>query len=189
MKDPKEYYRQYLADDNLSPLNHQLVKKVLSYDPRHVLEFGTGTGKNLKLIQSLNDQVYTSGIDVSLINVLHSIVKNGQRHVSIGDEQYLRHYCNYDCVITISCLDHIQDVSGIIQELQRIANKAVVIAECIDHEPEAYYYRHEYERFGFQKLNDSDHKSEGDGRMYYIWIWQKGWNVIDKGINDDFCIV
>src|SRR5690348_14283251 len=129
----KAFYQTYLADDGLSELNQKLAHEVLKEAPNHVFEFGLGSGKNLKLIQKLSMQyarvVAVSGLDVSLLNVLHATVKNGLPHVSLGDEQYLRHYCNYDCVITISVLDHIEDVDGIIHELQRIANKCVILAE------------------------------------------------------------
>jgi trans-aconitate methyltransferase len=161
------------------------VDEILKFNPVHVLEFGTGSGKNLRLIQQKRPKVSVSGLDISLLNVLQATVKNNLPHVVLGDETHLRHYCNFDVVFTTSVLDHIENVSGIIHELQRIANKAVVIAECLDHEPEIYYYKHDYESFGFELVAGSEHLSDGDGRMYYIYQWIKGSATTDKGPNDD----
>src|SRR6478736_2327863 len=172
---PKAFYETYLADNGLSELNHKLAHEVLKEAPNHVFEYGCGTGKNLRLIQKLSPQyaksVSVSGLDVSLLNVLHATVKNGLQHVSLGDEHYLRHYCNYDAVITCSVLDHIEKVDGIIQELQRIANKCVIIAECTDHDPDNYYYKHSFESFGFKVVEGTEYFSPSDNHSYRIYKW------------------
>lgn len=184
MKEPKDYYRSYKADDGTSLLNHMTVDEILKFNPNHVFEYGCGSGKNLRLIQQRNGKITVSGLDISLINVLQATVKNNLPHVSLGDENYLRHYCNFDVCVTVSVLDHIEYIDGIVQELQRIANKAVVIAECLDEDPENYYYFHDYSKYGFDLVEGSDYLSEGDGRMYFIYVWTKG-KVMDMGVNDD----
>jgi len=178
MKPPKEYYSLYLADDNLSELNHKLAHEVLKEAPNHIFEMGCGTGKNLKLILKLQSNyaksgVCVSGLDISLVNCLHAIVKNGIQHIAIGDETYLRHYCNQDVVITCSCLDHIEKIDAIIQELQRIANKCVILAECTDHDPSNYYYKHDFESFGFKVVEGTEYFSISDTHNYRIYKWYK----------------
>jgi 2-polyprenyl-3-methyl-5-hydroxy-6-metoxy-1,4-benzoquinol methylase len=174
MKDAKEHYRLYLADDNLSELNKNLIQVALEQAPKSIFEFGAGTGKNLKFVQKLDSEIFVSGIDVSYINVIHAMVKNGLNHIALGDEQDLRHYTNFDVCITVSVLDHIVDIRSIVNELKRIANKAVVIAECIEHDADNYYYAHDYVKFGFTKVRGTERVSEGDGRQYVIYIWNKG---------------
>ncbi len=185
-KSPKEYYRLYLADDNLSDLNKNLIEQILAEKPVHIFEFGMGTGKNLKYLQKIDDSVHVSGIDVSYINVIHAMVKNGINHCAIGDEQDLRHMANYDVVITCSVLDHIAEIRAIIREFKRIANKAVIIAECIEEDRPNYYYRHDYVALGFEKVKGSDFVSDGDNRQYVIYRWKKyGEDSNNKGASDD----
>lgn len=195
MSNSKEFYKNYLADDNLVELNQKLVHEVLKENPNHVFEFGSGSGKNLKLIQRLQVQysrynIAVSGLDISLINCLHAVVKNGQQHISIGDETYLRHYCNYDIVITCSVIDHIQDIDGIIQELQRIANKCVILAECIEADEKNYYYAHDFTKYGFEKIKGSDYFSPADQHQYALYKWYKQPQITSvkqfvNGANDD----
>ncbi len=186
MKSPKEYYRLYLADDNLSELNKDLIEEVLKEKPQHVLEFGSGTGKNLKYLQALDREISVKGIDVSYINTIHAVVKNNLDHVSLGDETDLRHMCNYDVIFTVSVLDHIEDIRAIMHEFKRIANKAIVIAECIEQDYANYYYRHEYEKYGFTKIRGLDRVSEGDNRQYQVFKWKKyGEDSNNKGAQDD----
>lgn len=198
MKSAKEYYRSYQAGDDLSELNKMLVDEILKEQPNHVFEFGCGVGKNLRLIRKMQgayarSNVHVSGLDISLVNVIHSIVKNGTEHIALGDENYLRHYCNYDVVITCSVLDHIPEIDGIIQELKRIANKSVIIAECIDDDPTNYYYPHDYFSYGFELIKESKFYSEADGHQYYIFKWTKQNEILPlaefiNGAQDDLAI-
>lgn len=171
---PKEYYKRYIADDNLSELNKNLVEEVLKFKPLSVFEFGCGTGKNLKFIQMLNREIFVSGLDVSYMNTIHSMVKNGLDHVSLGDEQDLRHMTNFEVCFTVSVLDHIEDIRAIVYELKRMASKAVVIAECTEHQPENFYWAHRYQDFGFKKIKGSEMVSDGDGKEYAIYVFSKG---------------
>lgn len=196
MKPPKEYYSTYLADNELSDLNINLAHEVLKQNPNHVFEMGCGTGKNLKLIEKLQSQYARSGvsllgIDVSFLNIIHAHVKNGLSGIMIGDENYLRNMANIDVVFTVSVLDHIPDISGIIQEFQRIANKAVFLAECIEADEQKYYYSHKFENYGFKKIEGSDYFSDADRHNYAIWKWEKGKEALplSKFVNnahDDF---
>jgi 2-polyprenyl-3-methyl-5-hydroxy-6-metoxy-1,4-benzoquinol methylase len=190
MIQPKEFYRSYIADDSIVELNRKLAHEVMKEAPNHVFEFGCGTGKNLKFIQSLSMQYAkladVSGIDISLVNVLNATVKNGLPHVSLGDENYLRHYCNYDVVITCSVLDHIENINGIVQELQRIANKCVILAECTESDPANYYYSHDFESFGFKVVEGTEYFSTSDSHSYRIYKWIKQNEVVIPPTHDDF---
>lgn len=188
---PKEFYANYLADDNVSELNHALAAEVMAFNPAHVFEFGAGTGKNLKLIEKIQTNyarhnVVTIGMDLSVMNVLHARIKNGLNYFMHGDEGLLRNIVNCDVVITCSVLDHIEDVEGIIWELKRIANKAVIIAETND-TPAPFYYPHNYERYGFVKKDFTWHspKPDGDGAIYNIWVLDKYRGIIE---HEDFII-
>lgn len=189
MLNAKEFYRSYIADDALAAINHQLAAEVMSFNPNHCMEFGCGTGKNLKLIEKIQTNyarhnVVTIGIDVSVMNVMHAKIKHGLNYVIHGDEGLLRNMANVDVVFTCSVLDHIEDVSGIIVEFKRIANKAVIIAETND-VPGQYYFPHDYESFGFvdtgyQWVSD---QPEGDGATYRIWKWDGA--IVDYSSVDD----
>jgi SAM-dependent methyltransferase len=191
MIEPKEFYRTYQADDGLATLNKKLVDEILRHNPNHVFEFGTGTGKNLKLLQRVEASYAKSGtavvgLDISLINTITATVKNELPCIIHGDENYLRHLCNFDVVFTCSVLDHIEDVIGIIQELKRIANVAVIIAECTEPDKKNYYYKHDFESFGFERINDSEYYSEADGHTYHIYKWMKPSELpSEPKVNDD----
>jgi hypothetical protein len=109
-------------------------------------------------------------MDVSWLNITHAFTK-GLRFLVLGDETHLRHLCNFDVVFTVSVLDHIEDVGGVINEFKRIANKSIYLAETND-VPGQYYYPHDYESYGFKKL-DFGWKSEADGAVYNIYKWNK----------------
>lgn len=178
---PKEYYKTYQADPYVSDLGNRLIGEVFRMAPVHVLDFGCGTGKHLTFLNSVG--VCTMGIDISIINILSAKVANNLPCVICADETYLRNLCNIDIVFTCSVMDHIQDIDAIIQEFQRIANNAVFLAETND-EVSDYYYAHNYESFGFEKL-DFEYTGE-DGAKYYIWKWQRestkdeAFNILNK---------
>lgn len=170
---PKEYYRNYLADDKISMLNIKLMDLITACHPTHVLEFGCGTGKNLRLISDYHPEmnIECTGIDISLMGLIHARTRHDVPFILCGDETHLRHLCNFDIVFTCSVLDHIENIEGIIQEFKRIANKNIILMETND-VPGQYYYPHNYEAFGFTKLA-YEYLSEGDGARYHIWMFNK----------------
>lgn len=180
MKTPKEFYKNYLADNYISDLNRELCYLIKKENPVHVLEFGCGTGKNLHLIKcividSFNNEPIPElcGMDLSFLNFTHCYTKNIP-FLTLGDETHLRHLCNFDVVFTCSVLDHIENIDGIIDEFKRIANKCIFLAETNDSIGK-YYFPHDYESYGFEKL-DYEWQSqlpEGDGARYNIWKWVK----------------
>lgn len=164
----KEFYRNYLADDKLSALSRRLIQEIMKDEPTHVLEFGCGTGKNLNSLNSV-----TCGLDISWQNITHAYAK-GLPFLILGDETHLRHLCNFDTIFTVSVLDHIEDISGIIAEFKRIANKTIYLAETTAKINE-HYYSHKFEDYGFEKI-DFEWTSLpplGDGATYNIWVYRK----------------
>ncbi len=166
---PKEYYRSYAADDKLSDLSRELLQQVMKYDPVHVLDFGCGTGKHLSPLNGAG--IATIGIDISPMNCYKAIHKYDLPCVICSDETYLRNLCNVDVVFTCSVLDHIQYPEPIIDELKRIANKAVILAET-DNGVGEHYFSHLYNGYGFKPLK-FQYVGE-DNAVYGIWVWEKG---------------
>ena len=173
MSEAKEFYKTYLADDSPSVLSWRLINEIEQCEPVHVLEFGMGTGKNLRLF---DHKIVTAGIDVSFLNVTHAIARNEIPFSILGDETHLRHLCNFDVVFTCSVLDHIEHIDGIIEEFKRIANKGIFLAETND-APGSYYYPHDYESLGFEKIDFQWNSQSGDGANYFIWKWIKQENT------------
>lgn len=166
---PKQFYKNYIADNNTSPLTDKTIEVILDVNPNHVFEFGCGSGKNLSILNKLS--IGTMGLDVSMMNVIRAYTIHEIPAVICTDESYLRNLVNFDVVFTMSVLDHIEDVSNIIEEFKRICNKRVVLAETND-VPAQYYYPHDYESYGFTKLN-WEWKSTADGALYNIWVYDK----------------
>lgn len=162
---PKQYYTNYLADDGISELSLKIVDLIREDNPNHIFEFGMGTGKNLRMFSEC-----TAGLDVSFVNCIVAKAKNSIPMIVVGDETHLRHLCNFDVVFTISVLDHITNIDGIIGEFKRIANKAIYLAETND-VPGDFYYPHDYESYGFTKI-DYAWKSLSDGANYHIWKYK-----------------
>lgn len=169
---PKEFYLNYVADDNLSSLSDKLIECINNENPAHALDFGCGSGKHSHILNTFG--VSTIALDLSLANIIRSQAKYDLPCVMCCDEKYLRNLINIDVVFTCSVLDHVEDITGIISEFKRIANKAIYLAETND-TPSGHYFYHSYESFGFTKL-DFEWKSEGkdgDGCVYNIWELKK----------------
>ena len=184
-----QYYKSYIADDTISPLSDQLIQTIRNYKPMHALDFGSGSGKHSNILN--RHGIVTLAIDISMMNTVRAHAKYDLPFVVCGNESYLGHFTNIDVVFTCSVLDHIKDVHGIVRQFQRIANKAVILAETQD-SPDEFYYNHDYERFGFKKITASvdidfrwrSEPPEGDGATYHIWVWTPE-NEKMYSVNDD----
>lgn len=166
---PKEFYKTYQADDNMSELSHEVCKAIRREEPIHALEFGMGSGKHLRYLKTW--KIATVGIDISILNCIRAQSELGGG-IMLGDENYLRHLVNFDVVFTVSVLDHIENVAGIVGEFKRIANKSVFLAETNDELGE-FYFPHDYEAMGFKKLPFEWLSTDGDGGRYHIWKFTK----------------
>lgn len=167
--DAKEYYRSYVANDRVSPLNEQLIQDVLSYSPKSAFEFGCGVGKNLELLKmKVRDHL---GIDISEKAI--EIAKRKGLNVICADESRLKTIENYDIVFTCSVLDHIPYIDEIVKDLKSIANIAIVIAET-NTLVDRFYYPHDYESLGFVKTDYSYTSTLAkEEAVYHIWHYKK----------------
>lgn len=170
--DPKDYYKNYVADDVPTPLNVRLAEFIKSFKPNSVFEFGCGTGKNLvPLNESIGD---VSGIELSQKAVERCVAKG--LNVVQGDEQsLLTMNKTVDVAFTCSVLDHIENVGDIIAKLKSMARKAVVLCETTDIVAK-FYYAHDYEGYGLSIACDgyayhSKAEQGGDGATYSIYAW------------------
>lgn len=167
-KNSKDYYSQYLADEKIYSVNEKLVDEILSYNPNTVLEFGAGVGKNLLLLQDKNPNVWISGIDISKYNIANALVSC----IKLGDEKLLKLYRNMDVVFTCSVLDHIENIDEIIKEFKEVA-KVIIIMETNSYDTD-FYYKHDYESFGFKKTDYQYKAEDGDGAIYELWKFEHG---------------
>lgn len=167
--DAKSYYRSYIANNIVSPLNEKLIQDILSYNPKSVLEFGCGVGKNLELLKGKVDEHL--GIDISAKAV--EIARKKNLNVMNTDEVSLKTIRNYDIVFTCSVLDHVEDIGNIVNELKRIANLAIVIAET-NTKVGRFYYPHDYESLGFVKTDYIYVSNQAkEQATYYIWHYKR----------------
>src|SRR5678816_3858417 len=105
MSDPKAFYKNYIADDNLSDLSYELYRLITELKPLHVFELGCGSGKNLKAFHAQG--IVTCGLDISPMNIIRANTRNDLPFVIIGDDSHLGHLANFDAAFTCSVLDHI----------------------------------------------------------------------------------
>ncbi|AIF82789.1 Methyltransferase domain [Candidatus Nitrososphaera evergladensis SR1] len=169
---PKAFYKKYVADGNVYPLNHELVNTIMSFEPSSVFEFGCGVGKNLVL---LRDKGVKSifGIDISEA----AIKKAKEKGINAlrADERHLSKVQPCDVAFTCSVLDHVENIDKIMEQLKRIAQKAVVLMETND-TPAKFYYPHDYESYGFVKTGYAyqSRLPEGDGALYNLYVFKAG---------------
>lgn len=167
-KDSKDYYSKYLADGEIYDDNEKLTDEILSYHPKTVLEFGAGVGKNLLLLKQKNRSLRILGIDISKLNVKTALVNC----IKLGDESLLKSYKNLDVVFTCSVLDHIEHIDDIIKTFKEIA-KVIILMETNSYDVN-FYYKHDYESYGFKKVDYQYKSIHGDGAIYEMWKYEHG---------------
>lgn len=168
---PKAFYKKYVADGNVYPLNLELANTIMSFSPSSVFEFGCGVGKNLELLRKKGLQL-GFGIDISA----EAVKKAKEKGVNAvqGDENYLPKVQPCDVAFTCSVLDHVENIDKIMEQLKRIGLKAVVLMETND-TPAKFYYPHNYESYGFIKTGYAYQSKlpEGDGALYHLYVLKK----------------
>jgi ubiquinone/menaquinone biosynthesis C-methylase UbiE len=169
--EPKSFYQTYLANDNIYEIDEILTDLVLEASPDEVLDFGTGTGKNLRLINHKRKGITLCGIDISLLNIIYAHSRNDIPFVIKGDEYFLCRLTSFSVVMTCSVLCHIKDIDSIIKEFKRIATKSIIIAETNDIAGE-FYYPHDYESYGFVDLK-KDWYSAGNETTYKFYKYDR----------------
>ena len=170
MNHPKSFYFNYQAADEIFPVDLIMNETVIEQKPKSVLDFGCGTGKNLRYLMNEIPKLTAVGIDMSFLNIIHARAKNNIPMVIVGDEYHLCRLSTFDVVTTTSVLCHIQDITNIIEELKRIANKSIVICETVDIMGE-FYYAHNYEDFGFEFTGKE--LISGNEALYRVYVWKK----------------
>jgi SAM-dependent methyltransferase len=169
--DSKAFYSTYHANNEVFEIDHILTDMVIDLKPESVFDYGTGTGKNLKLIQEkMKYRVEVCGLDLSFLNIIHARAIHYLPFLVIGDEAFLKYLNQFDVSITCSVLCHIPDIRDIVLQLQRIS-KHIVITETND-EINEHYYPHNYEAHGFvdQGIN---WYSAGNNANYKFYKWSK----------------
>jgi SAM-dependent methyltransferase len=170
--EPKSFYNTYLANDNIYEIDERLAYLVAQEQPREVFDFGTGTGKNLRLIQSKIDYPVTlCGLDLSPLNIIYARARNDIPFLIMGDEYFLCRLTSFEVSITCSVLCHIKEIDRIIDDLKTLTRKSIIIAETNDIVGE-FYYPHDYESYGFVDLQ-LDWYSEINKANYKFYKWTK----------------
>ena len=77
----------------------------------------------------------------------------------------------HDVMMTCWVLNHMPNLHKIINNLEEIALKAIVLAETID-KVDWNYFPDDYESLGFRKL-DYEWKLLELGQVYHIWVFEK----------------
>jgi SAM-dependent methyltransferase len=166
--EPKSFYSTYLANDKIYEIDEILADLVVKEQPREVFDFGTGTGKNLRLIQKMaNYPITLCGLDVSPLNILYAKARNDIPFLIMGDEYFLCRLTSFEVSITCSVLCHIKDISRIIEDLKKLTRKCIIIAETNDIAGE-FYYPHDYAYYGFVDLK-KDWYSEANQATYKFY--------------------
>jgi ubiquinone/menaquinone biosynthesis C-methylase UbiE len=170
LRHPKEFYTNYIADSKFDEIDRILIDFILQHKPESVYEFGCGSGKNLMAIAA-QAKCETWGQDISVLNCMNTKLK-GVDCVIIGDERHMP-LRQFDVSFTCSVLDHItpESIEQVIGNLVACATKAVYIFEARVNNPENFYWNHDYEKYGFQKLLSC--QSAGDGYIYDLLMLSK----------------
>jgi trans-aconitate methyltransferase len=145
---PKSFYYNYHANNAICEIDRMLIDEVVKDQPNSVFDFGTGTGKILRLLQDKLPSAHLCGLDMSFLNIIHARAQNNLPFLIIGEEWHLSKIRNFDIVITCSVLCHIEDIDDILNEFKMIASKSIIIAETNDVVGE-FYYPHDYLGYGF----------------------------------------
>jgi len=167
---PKSFYFNYQANDEIAPLDVMMNKYVSNHNPKSVLDFGCGVGKNLRYLLDNNEGLTVCGIDMSFVNIIHARAKNRIEFLVLGDEYHLCRLREFDVVMTTSVLCHIQDITEIVKEFKRIAKDSIIICETKDIKGE-FYYEHDYESFGFEFVGLQ--MVSGNDALYKIYRWKQ----------------
>ena len=125
--DAKHFWEGYgvrpFYKDN-KPWARYLVDIVSDLKPKSVFEFGCNIGRNLLAIKEALPEIELNGIDIN-----KDAIEEGRKHTGlnlvVGDEQTLGYYPDrsFDFVFTISVLDHMRNIEGVLDSLIRISRK------------------------------------------------------------------
>ncbi len=155
MKSKSYYDKQYKVQLSLNAghrLFYRYAKSLMHVNS--IFEFGCNSGKNLNnlKLELKRKGLVLEGIDINqkAINVAHDLFNlDGAK---IGDEKTLEQLTSkYDLVFTISVLCHIENIELIINNLEQISNRYVMLIETKNVVGD-YYFKHNYEKYGYKKV-------------------------------------
>ena len=168
MKD-KDYYEQVHHLQLTSTAdNYFMYGWILAKEYKSVFEFGCNAGRHLKFLNDLGLEV--SGCDLSK-RAINAAQYLNNLPVVIGDEAHLKTLAknSVDVCLTVSVLNHIEDIDSIVKQLKRIASKSVIVCESntkTNENTKSPWYIHKYEDYGFKKVRSYLAKSQAIYTMY-----------------------
>jgi ubiquinone/menaquinone biosynthesis C-methylase UbiE len=162
-----ENYHEHLKSENQDKearmVSQYLTDVMKKYSPESVLEMGCGAGRNLQFIQKGIADCKINGFDINptAINVANEQTSEPKdiKISSIYETSHIESN-SIDIVYTAGVLMHIPEdkVNGIINEMNRIAKKAVIHFEL--HGPSHSFDYHRYPRFYDEKYLELQHSKD-----------------------------
>ncbi len=144
--DPKKHYSElYHLQMASTPENYWLYGYIRCLGVRSVFEFGCNAGRHLHQLARMGLEV--SGIDINTRALEAAELIHGLTTLHVGDEKSLQQIPDgaYDLVMTVSVLNHIEEVKPVIQELRRIARQHLILAETRSRTDSGnYWWQHDY---------------------------------------------
>lgn len=107
-----------------------LVHVVKRLAPATVLEMGCNAGRNLALLRDALPGAAVRGFDINAASVAHGRARWGL-DLDVADEDYLARQPDGACelVFTISVLDHLPEITGVLRELARVTRRYYLAIE------------------------------------------------------------
>ena len=156
---------RFLPEGEGQDHRYKIARKILSYNPKSVLEFGCSSGRNLVALRQLSDR---PDLELVGVDINQAALQAGQRahpdlDLRFGDESWLHKETlnrEYDVVFTVSVLDHIPHWKPIYYDLKSLAKKALILLEPILEED--------------GKLYEGDLQNKVDAAPFtYSWNYEK----------------
>tara|TARA_B100000131_G_C17989845_1_gene562088 strand:+ start:18 stop:605 length:588 start_codon:yes stop_codon:yes gene_type:complete len=139
-----------------------------------VFELGCNVGRHLYQLDRL-------GLDVFGVDPVERFILEGRSKYGLGDKIVCDdHRClrdmvsnSFDTCMTVSVLNHIHDVKGIVEQLKRVCSNNIIICESFNkNKGKAPWYIHNYEELGFEKLRNHNSNVTSDAE-YAVYVWNK----------------
>lgn len=139
------YAHRYHLQMVSTPDNHWLYGYLAGLgDVGSVFEFGCNAGRHLHQLQR-------QGIDVSGMDINPRAIEAAKLHhrldLQLGDEYALGDIAtgSFDVVLTVSVLSHMPHIGRVLEELQRIARRHVILVETRTRgDASNYWWVHDY---------------------------------------------
>lgn len=119
-----DYYKAH------RPWTDFMVERILALQPASVFELGCNAGKNLVALRGKAPDLFVAGADINRGAVEYGRSENALA-LTCGDETLLDVIPDrtYDCVFTVSVLDHLPAPGPALANLARISRKGLLLLE------------------------------------------------------------